>query len=195
MALSIEGLTQRTVLHSLYVDAVAEEDFGSPLRIDSTLLRSGKILKKTFLMDQILECSSKGLILGIDPGRRMSGLVAMLFWPAMGVVKAERLYNSQVCDLVWEAEIYKVCMEDYRLYPWLLGSLKWNELKEVRLIGAVEEVCRVRHIPLVLVSPSQSKALVKDHDLVALGTWSRNVHVNDAFRVFWATILGGLDGE
>ena len=137
----------------------------------------------------------KGLAFGIDPGRKSSGLVIFMLYPALGVVKAKRLPNHKVCDLLWELSVCCVYMEDYRLYPWMLGSLRWEELKEVRLIGAVEEICRKRKIELVKVPPHQSKALVKDQDLVRLNTWSRNVHVNDAFRVFWASLLGNLREE
>ena len=135
------------------------------------------------------------LICGIDPGRRASGLVVFTLQPALGVVKAKRLSNPEVYDLLWSASIRLVCMEDFKLYPWALGSLRWNELKEVRMIGAVEEICRRRQIRLIKVFPSQSKALVKDRDLIQLGTWSRNAHVNDACRVFWASLLADLKGE
>lgn len=137
----------------------------------------------------------EGLAFGIDPGRKSSGLVIFTIRPALGVVKAKRLRNHKVCDLLWESSVCCVYMEDYRLYPWMLGSLRWEELKEVRMIGAVEEICRRRRIELIKVPPHQSKALVKDQDLVQLRTWSRNAHVNDAFRVFWASLLGDLGGS
>ena len=141
-----------------------------------------------------LDFHIEGLAFGIDPGRKSSGLVILTLQPALGVVKAERLKNHQVCDLLWELSVCCVHMEDYRLYPWMLGSLRWEELKEVRMIGAIEEICRRRRIELIKVPPHQSKALVTDQDLVKLGTWSRNAHVNDAFRVFWASLLGDLGG-
>jgi hypothetical protein len=109
-------------------------------------------------------------------------------------VRAKRLPNAKVCDLLWELSVQVVYMENFRLYPWMANSMRWEEFKEIRLIGAVEEICRRREIHLVEVSPSQSKALVDDQDLVKLGTWSRNAHVNDAFRVFWASTLGDLEG-
>lgn len=142
----------------------------------------------------VLDFPIKDLVFGIDPGRKSSGLVVLTLRPALGVVRAKRLPNARVCDLLWKTSVYCVYMEDYRLYPWMLGSLRWDPLKEVRLIGAVEEICRKRQIQLIKVSPSQSKALVDDQDLVKLGTWSRNAHVNDAFRVFWASTLGDLEG-
>ena len=130
------------------------------------------------------------LVVGLDPGKRMTGTFLVMLEPVLGIVVADRLYNTDLKELIWELDsISEVVMEDFRIYPWMLQALRWDYLEEVRLIGAVEEICRVKNIDLVLVTPSQSKRLVEDHELLALGTAFRNRHVSDGARAFWAATL------
>ena len=128
------------------------------------------------------------LVAGIDPGKRMSGLVVACLDPVFGIQLAKRTKNPVVCDFLWRENFVLVCMEDFRIYPWALKSMRWDELNEVRMIGAVEEICRFAEIPLSHYQPSVTKS-ISDKQLVALGTWSRNAHVNDAFRVLWCGVL------
>jgi hypothetical protein len=126
----------------------------------------------------------------------MTGTFMVMLEPVMGIVIADRLYNEEVLDLIWETDaLVQVVMEDFRLYPWILPSLRWDYLEEVRLIGSVDEVCRVKGLERLLVTPSQSKQLVKDGELVALGTNFRNKHVSDGARVFWASTLYEIQKE
>ncbi|KPK91436.1 MAG: hypothetical protein AMJ88_13565 [Anaerolineae bacterium SM23_ 63] len=129
------------------------------------------------------------LVAGIDPGRKVSGLVVLGLQPVIHVYQASRATNKAVCDFLWKLPLVSVAIEGFRLYPWILHDKRWDDLPEVRMIGAVEEVCRIRKIPLIVAFPSEVKRMVSDELLHALGTWSRNPHIMDAFRVFWYTSL------
>jgi len=138
-----------------------------------------------------MEIQDTDLIVGLDPGRRRTGTVVIRLNPVIGVVHTERMDNDRLCDLLWTLDgLVTVGMEDFQLRPSAMVSLRWNTLKEVRLIGAVEEVCRRRGIHLVQVTPAQAKKLITNERLKRLGTWSRNAHISDAFRVLWVVVFG-----
>lgn len=131
------------------------------------------------------------LIVGLDPGRHQTGTVIIRLNPTIGVVRAGRMDNNQLCDLLWTLDgLTIVGMEDFQLRPSAMISLRWNPLREVRLIGAVEEICRKRQVRLIHVTPAQAKKLITNERLKRLGTWSRNAHVSDAFRVLWVVLFG-----
>lgn len=128
--------------------------------------------------------------IGLDPGRRATGTVVLLLKPVLGVVAARRIPNEELYDSYLRGgDIAFVVMEDYRLYPWAAATMRWSPLEEVRTIGAVEEICRHLGIPLVKIQPSSTKQSVTDHMLRQLGTWARNQHITDAFRVWWTAVL------
>lgn len=131
----------------------------------------------------------KDLVMGIDPGRRVSGMVVLSLTPTVSVRRAARLPNDHVCNLLWALPLVSVSMEGFRLYPWVAMDKRWDDLLEVKMIGRVEEICRVRQIQLDVAFPSEIKRVIEDPILRLLGTWSRNPHVMDAFRVFWYTSL------
>jgi len=128
--------------------------------------------------------------IGLDPGKRATGAVIFLLEPVLGVVMAKRIPNEELCEgFLRDPNICWIVMEDYRLFPWAAATMRWSPLEEVRLIGAVEEICRHLKIPLIKVQPSSTKQSVTNLMLRQLGTWSRNQHVTDAFRVWWTATL------
>lgn len=128
--------------------------------------------------------------IGLDPGKRATGVVVFLLEPVLGILLARRIPNDELCELyLRDPSLCWVVMEDYRLYPWAAATMRWSALEEVRMIGAVEEICRHLEIPLIQIQPSSTKQSVTDHMLRQLGTWSRNQHVTDAFRVWWTATL------
>ena len=130
-------------------------------------------------------CSQHSLVVGVDPGRQRSGFVVARVWPTLGITTTGRMVNAEICDFLWSEPVVEAFVEDFRLRPWALGSMRWNSLLTVRMIGALEEVTRRRRIRLLEVEPAAAKRFATDELLIDLGTWSRNGHVNDAFRVLW----------
>lgn len=125
------------------------------------------------------------LVVGVDPGRERSGFVVARVWPTLGVTTTGRLTNPDICDFLWSEPVVELFVEDFRLRPWALASMRWNTLQTVRMIGALEEVARRRHLRLLLIEPAAAKRFATDQLLTDMGTWSRNAHINDAFRVLW----------
>lgn len=135
------------------------------------------------------------IAVAVDPGRRKSGCVVLVTKPLLAVVFTRRLTNADLCDLLWEVEPDLICIEGFRLYPWIARDKRWDYFPEIRIIGAVEEIARSCSINLVEVTPSQSKQSVPNALLYLLETWAICHHTTDAFRVFWTVVLGRLDWE
>lgn len=133
------------------------------------------------------------VIVGLDPGRNRTGCAIMMTEPLVGVILAKRLTNSEVCDLLWELEPDLICVEGFRLYPWIAKDKRWDHFPEIRVIGAICEVARVCGVPVLEISSAQNKKAISNEHLYTLGTWATCHHTTDAFRVFWTVVFGKLD--
>ena len=135
------------------------------------------------------------VVVGLDPGRQRTGCAVMMTEPVVGVILAKRLTNEGVCDLLWEIEPDLICVEGFRLYPWIAKDKRWDHFPEIRVIGAICEIARVCGIPVVEISAAQNKKATPNEHLYILETWATCHHTTDAFRVFWTVIFGKLDEE
>lgn len=150
--------------------------------------------RKNFLETANLRCAfANQVIVGLDPGRQRTGCAVMMTKPVVGVLLAKRLTNVEVCDLIWELEPDLICVEGFRLYPWIAKDKRWDHFPEIRIIGAVHEIARVCGIPVVEITPAQNKKTTPNEHLHILGTWATCHHTTDAFRVFWTVVFGKLD--
>lgn len=82
----------------------------------------------------------------------------------------------------WEG-IELVVMEDWVLYPWAAEAQVWDKQRTVRVIGAVELLCRQHGIPLVL-QPAKIKESAEAGGAEAYfkRPLHPNRHANDAIR-------------
>lgn len=93
--------------------------------------------------------------------------------------------------------IGRVVCENFRLYPWKLHDLKWDEVRTARAIGAITFMCRLFDIPLVL-QPAAIKEAARAAGAEEL-YWRplhENRHQNDALQhyvFFTNTELMGLN--
>lgn len=90
--------------------------------------------------------------------------------------------------------IERVVIEDWRLYPWELQSLAWNECRTARCIGAMEFICRTAEVPYLLqpasIKETAQAAGVED---LYMSPRHENRHANDALQhyVFFNLSQGG----
>jgi len=74
-----------------------------------------------------------------------------------------------------------IVMEDWALYPWKLKELGWDKCRTARGIGAIELICRVSGIELVLQPAAIKKgAVAAGAEELFLKPLHENRHANDA---------------
>ena len=86
-------------------------------------------------------------------------------------------------DEALKVPIGRVVCEDFRIYPWKMQALKFDQVRTARVIGAITQMCHRRSIPLVLQGANIKEAAQKagiaelyDHPLY------ENRHSNDALQ-------------
>ena len=75
-----------------------------------------------------------------------------------------------------------VVCEDYRIYSGKRLVQAYSPVDTVRIIGAIEYVCKKEQIPLYKQMASGPKGFVTDDKLKDWGYWTKNPHVRDAVR-------------
>lgn len=93
-----------------------------------------------------------------------------------------------VNDFIMSGSVERVIMERFSLYPKQAKALSWNTLPAVKVIGVVENLCSMLHIPLVTQPASVRKAIpgkaIRETKLNKLGRGLP--HARDAGRhVLW----------
>jgi hypothetical protein len=82
---------------------------------------------------------------------------------------------------------FLIC-EDYRIYAWKADDHKWNPLHTPALIGAVQYICYMEHLPYHMEMAQVPKAFTTDDKLRGLGLYlPGKPHARDAMRhaVWW----------
>lgn len=136
-------------------------------------------------------------LLSIDPGET----VGWSLWEDRKLIEAgqspmwefaDELYDGMVGDpgrrdAGWPESrfvgIDKIVCEDFKLYPWELDNLEWDEVLTARLIGAIQLVTRITSTPLVLQGAQIKEAAERagaEHLFVE--PLHPNRHANDAIR-------------
>jgi|SRR5688572_23834537 len=105
------------------------------------------------------------------------------------------VYNEDHAHLL-DLPIKRVVAENFRLYPWLADALRFDEFRTVRLIGALQFMCRDQGIEF-----HTQPAKIKDQ-AQALGVEQfyehplhENRHANDAKQHWWYYCAFGPDGS
>jgi len=57
--------------------------------------------------------------------------------------------------------VREIVCEDWRLYPWQLRSLAWDQCRTARLIGKIEQAARIREYPLHLQGADIKEAAMR----------------------------------
>lgn len=74
-----------------------------------------------------------------------------------------------------------IVMEDWALYPWKLKDLGWDKCRTARGIGAIELLCRLTGVQLVLQPAAIKKnAVAAGAEELFLRPLHENRHANDA---------------
>ncbi len=85
--------------------------------------------------------------------------------------------------LQYKPGLKKVVVEDYRIYSWKAKDHTWSDLLTPRVIGCVETLCALSHIPLIKQSPQNAKQFVTDDRLREWELYVKGkVHARDAIR-------------
>jgi hypothetical protein len=148
------------------------EDFGWCLGRGTKLIAAGTEKMRDFedvIWDALIEDDNLGGYI-IDP-------------EAGGFLRDEALDE---CDLnPGDCKIGRIVMENFRLYPWALKRLQWNEVRTARVIGAIQLMARKRDIPCIL-QPAAIKAAAQAAGAESLyyEPHHENRHQNDAIQHF-----------
>lgn len=115
-------------------------------------------------------------ILGIDPGARHNGVVLfddeVMRWSEE--LKPYELY-VRVSGI---ANSLDTCvMEEFRLYPWLMGEQGFSALETVEVIGVVKYICNMKGVSVVM-QPASIKKPTQARMRGRLA--SKNPHARDA---------------
>lgn len=130
------------------------------------------------------------IIIGLDPGKHLTGYAEAHFSPSTHVVKATRMGN----EVLWarlrllEKGSLIVC-EGFRLYKWAARDLIGSDLLEVRNIGHIEEINAMSGSTLWLIPAAAHKKVISSEFLMQTGAWSKNEHTQDALTAMWYGIL------
>ncbi len=92
--------------------------------------------------------------------------------------------------------IGRIVCEDWRLYPWALGDLKFDQCRTARVIGAITFMARLKGLPLILQGANiKSAAQAAGAEEFYYRPLKENRHQNDAIQhyiFFTNTVLLGL---
>lgn len=130
------------------------------------------------------------IIIGLDPGKHLTGFAEAQFEPATHILKAARLENPVLWNrlrLLGRGSL--VVCEGFRLYKWAAHDLVGSDFLEVRNIGRIEEIVESVGATLWLIPAAAHKKVISAEFLTKTGAWSRNNHVQDALTVMWYGIL------
>jgi len=139
-----------------------------------------------------------GLILAVDPG--ITTGVALMQWPILrGWAQVKYQDPSEAAArirrLIVKHQPETVVVEDYRVYPWKMRQHVWSPLNTVRLIGAIDLICKDLKVPIVLQGANKAK-VITDERLKAWGLWKPgNPHAMDAVRHLVSYIILGKTKE
>jgi len=129
--------------------------------------------------------------ISIDPGES----TGWALWDSGNLVEASTDILWDVIDSLCEVssirenpelelkfpKIDLIVMEDWALYPWKLKELGWDKCRTARGIGAIELICRVSGIQLVLQPAAIKKGVVAaGAEELFLKPLHENRHANDA---------------
>jgi len=124
-------------------------------------------------------------LLAIDPGETTGwAYFADAELVATGEVGPEdvSMQSIDIMDVLDVCRPYIVIVEDYRIYGHKAKSHSWSALHTPKLIGAIEALCTIRKIPMVLQGAS-SKQFCTNCKLQQWGFYQvGSAHRNDAVR-------------
>lgn len=115
---------------------------------------------------------------------------AILDMPDLSIVRYESAWNNweMWLRLVQTSDI--IICEDFRLFQGKARHMSGNQLKTVRLIGALDAFCYLENTLFVLQQPSLMSAY-PDKRLKGLGLWHKSEHVRSAIKhLLWAIYQG-----
>lgn len=93
--------------------------------------------------------------------------------------------RSGVDPLVMQLPIGRFVCEDWRLYPWALSDLKFDQCRTARVIGAMTFMARVHSIPMTLQGANIKKAAqAAGAEELYYKPQRENRHQNDAIQHF-----------
>jgi len=93
-------------------------------------------------------------IVGVDPGEKYCGLVYLQDdLPTFGA----DLTPQQLIETFERVEADLVAIERFQLWPGRMMAQSYSTLGVVELIGVLKYLCQRRHIPYIMVQPSESK--------------------------------------
>lgn len=105
-----------------------------------------------------------------------------------------KVYTPEAVHPDWEPGVDVVALENFRIYAWKTEDMKWKDILELRLIGALELVCADNATPLLKIGAGQGKGFTTNKKLQ---TWNfirplGQKHANDAIRVGCYILLQGI---
>lgn len=144
--------------------------------------------------------------LTVDPGED----TGWSLWSDKKLVEAGTTKLWHFADDVWDAiekqgyltedgeligPITRIVCEDFRLYPWKLKDLAWDQVRTARLIGALTFMSRLKGLDFVL-----QPAAIKERSQAAgarelfLTPLKENRHANDAIMhgVYYLAVQAGV---
>jgi len=93
--------------------------------------------------------------------------------------------RSGVDPEVMQLPIGRVVCEDFRIYPWELENLKFDQVRTARVIGAITFMCRLNRIPLTLQGANiKAAAQAAGAEELYYKPLHENRHQNDAIQHF-----------
>lgn len=93
---------------------------------------------------------------------------------------------SHVYETFQGFEVERIVCEDWRLYPWKLKEMSWDQCRTARLIGGITQSCRWTYTPLVLQGASiKERAVDGGAEQMFYRPLHENRHQNDAIMHGW----------
>lgn len=123
-------------------------------------------------------------LLSIDPGK-VSGWAVFRsgeLWISGKIEWTKERGWDPIVDKIQEVHPDVVICEDYRIYSGKRLVQAWSPVDTIRIIGAIEFVCRHDSIKLVKQMASGIKGFVDDTKLKDWDMWNKNEHVRDSIR-------------
>ena len=106
-------------------------------------------------------------------------------YPDVNPLWADTHVRSGVDPDVMKLPVKRVVCEDFRIYPWELENLKFDQVRTARVIGAITFLCRLHRIPLHLQGANiKSAAQAAGAEELYYKPLHENRHQNDAIQHF-----------
>jgi hypothetical protein len=124
------------------------------------------------------------LLLSIDPGK-ISGWSVFIHSHLFSCGKVEWTQENEcyaIIDVIEETMPDVVVCEDYRIYSGKRLVQAWSTVDTVRIIGAIEYICRKENIKLVKQMASTAKVFVTNEKLKEWNLWNKNEHIRDSIK-------------